>query len=112
MRKDKSYSMEVFQPAEILTLQLLMKQINSSFKNYEKGEIPFSIKTIMRREYSGITATILGFVFVDVLRVSFTQGAFEFTPMHGYVTVGALLISVIFRSLKHYTKVLFEADRS
>lgn len=83
-----------------------------SFKNYEKGEIPFSIKTIMRREYSGITATILGFVFVDVLRESFTKEAVEFTPMHGYVTIGALLISVVFRSLKHYTKVLFESDRS
>jgi protein-S-isoprenylcysteine O-methyltransferase Ste14 len=83
-----------------------------SFKNYEKGEIPFSIKTIMRREYSGITATILGFVFVDVLRESFAKEAFEFTPIHGYVTIGALLISVVFRSLKHYTKVLFESDRS
>lgn len=83
-----------------------------SFKNYEKGEISFSIKTIMRREYSGITATILGFVFVDVLRESFAKEAFEFTPMHGYITIGALLISVVFRSLKHYTKVLFESDRS
>lgn len=82
------------------------------FKNYEKGEIPFSMKTILRREYSGVTATILGFVFVDVMRQSFSTGNFVFTPVHGYVLIGALLISAVLRSLKHYTKVLFEEDRS
>jgi len=39
-----------------------------SFKNYEKAPISFSMKTILRREYSGITATIIGFLFVDILR--------------------------------------------
>jgi protein-S-isoprenylcysteine O-methyltransferase Ste14 len=83
-----------------------------NFKNYEKSSIPFSMKTIMRREYSGITATILGFVFVDFLRGSFEAKEVQFTDMQMYVAIGALLISVLFRSLKHYTKLLYEADRS
>lgn len=83
-----------------------------SFKNYEKSSIPFSLKTILRREYSGVTATILGFVFVDFLRGSFEAKEVQFTDMQMYVAIGALLISVLFRSLKHYTKLLYEADRS
>lgn len=83
-----------------------------SFKNYEKTDIPFSMKTILRREYSGVTATIISFVFVDVLRNSFEMKAFVWKDSQTYVIIGALLISLILRSLKHYTKIISEADRS
>jgi len=83
-----------------------------SFKRYEPSSISFSLKTILRREYAGITATILGFVFVSVLRASFDAGAFVFTPNHIVVTLIALAISLILRSLKHYTSLLKEDDRS
>jgi protein-S-isoprenylcysteine O-methyltransferase Ste14 len=83
-----------------------------SFKNYEKTPIPFSIKTIMRREYSGITATILGFVFIDFFRDWFTSGEVQWKMNHGIVVFIALLISLVFRTLKHNTKILFEEDRS
>ena len=83
-----------------------------SFKNKVPSEIPFSMKTILRREYSGVTATILGFLFVDFLRVWFTAGEVQWKMSHLIVLIVALSISFILRSLKHYTKVLFEADRS
>jgi protein-S-isoprenylcysteine O-methyltransferase Ste14 len=83
-----------------------------SFKNYVKNEIPFSMKTILRREYSGITATIISFVFVDVLRNSFINKTFVWTLNQTYIVIGALLISLILRSLKHYTSLLNEEDRS
>jgi len=83
-----------------------------SMKNYQKGEIPFSLKTILRREYSGITATIIGFLFIDLLRNFFADGKLEWTTNYTIILVVALSISLVFRSLKHYTKVLFEDDRS
>jgi protein-S-isoprenylcysteine O-methyltransferase Ste14 len=83
-----------------------------SMKNHIPTEIPFSMKTILRREYSGVTATILGFVFVDVLRVWFTTNELTFSQNQLIVTIVALSISLVLRSLKHYTKILFEADRS
>lgn len=84
-----------------------------SRKNHIKNEIPFSIKTIMRREYSGVTATILGFLFVDICRHFFLLGTnFKWTLSFTIITISALLISLIFRSLKHYTKLLHEEDRS
>lgn len=83
-----------------------------SMKNYEKSEIPFSMKTILRREYSGITATIIGFLFVEILRdYKFNQG-FENNNMYWVVLGTALGFSLILRSLKHYTKLLNEEDRS
>lgn len=83
-----------------------------SFKNKVKSEIPFSFKTTLRREYSGITATILGFVFVDFLRVWFTSGEPQWRKEHLIVLIVAFGITLVLRSLKHYTKVLHEDDRS
>lgn len=83
-----------------------------SMKNYQKGDIPFSMKTIMRREYSGITATALGFIFVAYLREWFMTEKLPTSLNYVYWTIGALLISLIFRTLKHNTKILFEEDRS
>lgn len=83
-----------------------------SFKNKVGTEIPFSMKTILRREYSGISATIIGFVFVDFLRDWFVVGEVQWKFTHLIVLVVALLISLILRTLKHNTKLLFEADRS
>ncbi|MEY4604498.1 MAG: hypothetical protein RIT43_1790 [Bacteroidota bacterium] len=83
-----------------------------SFKNYVPGNIPFSMKTILRREYSGVTATIIGFVFVAFLRDWFSTGELHFKWIYGVVTGVALLITLVFRTLKHHTKVLFEEDRS
>jgi protein-S-isoprenylcysteine O-methyltransferase Ste14 len=83
-----------------------------SMKNYKKGEIPFSMKTIMRREYAGISATMLGFIFVAFLRDWFSTGKFPTSMNYIYWTAGALLISLIFRTLKHNTKILHEEDRS
>lgn len=83
-----------------------------SFKNYERSSIPFSFKTTLRREYSGITATILGYVFVDWLRNVFLNGTYELTNGQFITLSVALLISIVLRSLKHYTRVLFEEDRS
>lgn len=83
-----------------------------SFKNYEKTDIPFSMKTILRREYSGISATIIGFVFIDFFRAWFEAGQVQWELSHGIVVLIALLISFVLRTLKHKTKVLYEEDRS
>lgn len=83
-----------------------------SMKNHIPTEIPFSMKTILRREYSGITATILGFVFVDVLRVWFSTEELTISKNQQIAIIVGVAISLVLRSLKHYTKVLYEADRS
>jgi protein-S-isoprenylcysteine O-methyltransferase Ste14 len=83
-----------------------------NMKNYVKGDIPFSMKTILRREYSGITATIIGFVFVDLLRNFFADGFLEWNQNYTIVLIIAGSISLVLRTLKHNTRVLYEEDRS
>lgn len=83
-----------------------------SCKNKVKSEIPFSFKTTLRREYSGITATILGFLFVDFLREWFKYGEIHWKTSHLIVLIVALSISLVFRTLKHNTSLLNEEDRS
>ncbi|MEZ4889706.1 MAG: hypothetical protein R2779_03815 [Crocinitomicaceae bacterium] len=83
-----------------------------SCKNKVKSDIPFSFKTTLRREYSGITATILGFLFVDFLRDWFTSGQVQWKTTHLIVLIVALGISLVFRTLKHNTTLLNEDDRS
>ncbi|MFN5416378.1 MAG: methyltransferase family protein [Flavobacteriia bacterium] len=83
-----------------------------SFKNYEKTEIPFSFKTILRREYSGISATIISFLFIDFFKRLFELKEVKFELYQGIILAIAILYSLILRTLKHKTKILFEEDRS
>lgn len=83
-----------------------------SMKNYVKSDIPFSMKTIFRREYSGVSATIIGFLFVDIFRDAIISGSFVYHHYYGIVFGVAIFISLFFRTLKHNTKILFEEDRS
>jgi protein-S-isoprenylcysteine O-methyltransferase Ste14 len=83
-----------------------------SFKNYEKTPIKFSMKTILRREYSGVTATIIAFLFIDFFKRLFEHKEVKFELYQGIILIAAILITLILRTLKHKTKILFEEDRS
>lgn len=82
------------------------------FSQWKPSLVPLSIKTILRREYSGILATALGFAFVNTGRHYF-MGA---SPVPGKLTlillISALIWALIFRSLKKYTTLLHEEGRS
>jgi protein-S-isoprenylcysteine O-methyltransferase Ste14 len=82
------------------------------FANYTPNAVPFSIVSILRREYSGALATVIGFVFIDDLRRYFSTESFEWnTPWHIALAITAL-VALVLRSLKHYTGLLKESDRS
>jgi len=82
------------------------------FKKYTKNTVPFSLKSILRREYSGVLATVVSFVFIDDLRRYFNYGLFEWKTTWHYVLLVTIAIVLILRSLKHHTKVLSEEGRS
>jgi len=82
------------------------------FKKYIKGGIPFSLKSVLRREYSGVLATVFSFAFVDHLRYFFNTGEFDPLRSSSYVLIIALLATLILRTLKHSTGILIEEDRS
>lgn len=81
-------------------------------RKYVKNVVPFSFVSVLRREYSGVLATVIGFVFIDDLRIYFDNSFFEiYSPAH-YILFATLIIVLILRSLKHHTKLLSESGRS
>ncbi len=83
-----------------------------SFKNYTKTTIPLSFKSILRREYAGILASVIGFSFIDVIRIYVETNILNFTPVVLCVLLISLVLVLVLRSLKHYTNILTEIDRS
>lgn len=79
---------------------------------YIKGDIPFSMKSVLRREYSGVLATVFSFAFIDHLRHFFETGGFDPFRTSSYVLAGTIVITLLLRTLKHSTRVLDEAGRS
>lgn len=82
-----------------------------SFKNYIPSSTPFSMRTVLRREYAGVLATVIGFVFVEVARVYFHETVFEFPDFHMKFLAGTVVVTLILRSLKKYTSVLKDKER-
>lgn len=83
-----------------------------SFKNFKKSVVPFSMKVVLRREYSGVMATVVGFVFVAVFRDYFISGVLEFNMNYLIVLGVFLFITLFLRTLKHRTRLLHEEGRS
>jgi protein-S-isoprenylcysteine O-methyltransferase Ste14 len=79
---------------------------------YRKSTMILSLKSVFRREYSGVLATVFGFWFIDNLRFYFETGSFDYTRASNIVLAVTIIVVFILRSLKHYTKVLDEKGRS
>jgi len=82
------------------------------FRKYVRNEMPLSLKSILKREYSGVLATVVGFVFIDDLRRYFETGQFEPETTAHWVLGATIILVLILRSLKHYTQVFKEEGRS
>lgn len=84
-----------------------------AFKQFEKSEIPFSLKTVLRREYSGFFAMTLMYTVVDYITAfrfdsSIVTDQFPFLPIRisFIILVMALLLMLTLRTLKHHSKIL------
>jgi protein-S-isoprenylcysteine O-methyltransferase Ste14 len=82
-----------------------------AFGKFVNPLVPFSMKTVLRREYSGILATVIGFVFIDLLRHLFEYREFRISDVSLYALIAAVLMAVILRTLKRTGK-LSEEGRS
>ncbi len=82
------------------------------FRLYRKNIVPFSLRSVLRREYSGMLATVIGFVFIADLRFFFKSSTIELETTGHIVLIAAMVLALILRSVKHYTKLLSEEGRS
>ena len=82
-----------------------------SLKKMKPSEIGFSIKAVLRREYSGMFAAVTAFVFVDVVRDYFNESSFTLNKTYIYCLGVAAVLALLLRSLKHYTTLLADKNR-
>ncbi|MFN8164971.1 MAG: isoprenylcysteine carboxylmethyltransferase family protein [Bacteroidia bacterium] len=80
--------------------------------SFRKSSIPFSLKSVLRREYSGVLATVIGFVFVEFL-ITYKIWRVYFVTRNWLILLAVTaVITLVLRSLKHYTSLLKEEGRS
>lgn len=82
-----------------------------SFSNYQKSAVSFSPKAVFRREYSGVLATVIGFVYIQFLRNFFALQKVFISTNFITVLIITAAAALILRSLKHYTNVLREEEK-
>lgn len=83
-----------------------------AFSKYKPTHIPFSLKSVLRREYSGVLAVAISFLFVDLLRLFFAGQHIDWNRPTVWAVGVSLLLSVILRTLKRKTTLLKEEGRS
>jgi hypothetical protein len=83
-----------------------------SIFNFKKSITPFSIITVLRREYSSLLACVVGFTYIEILKNYVITGKWKINELTFYILLGMFIVVLILRSLKHYTGLLIEGDRS
>jgi protein-S-isoprenylcysteine O-methyltransferase Ste14 len=84
-----------------------------SFNNYITSEMDFSLKAVLRREYSGVLATLVAFNFIIFVRQYFHPGSFNFSEdLLIKINLPILLLVGVLKLLKKFTHVLSDSNRS
>ena len=79
---------------------------------FKKSHIPFSIISVMRREYSGVLASVIGFLFVEFIRNFFQEKDILIPKTGWYILAITVILSLTLRTFKRRTSILDEKDRS
>ena len=83
-----------------------------SFKKFKKSSLPFSFKSILRREYAGVLAIVVGFSFVEIVRTYFLTNSLNMSPVIFKILIFISILVFVLRYMKHNTNILDETDRS
>ena len=83
-----------------------------NLKLYKSSIIPFSFKSVLRREYSGVLATVIGFIFVELIRGYFSNGEWFISQSFLCLLFTVSFVALFLRTLKHHTDLLSEDGRS
>jgi len=80
--------------------------------NFKKSDTPFSIITVLRREYASVLSAVIGFSYIEVLRSYIINGSLIISDLTLSILLGVTSVVIILRTLKHYTHLLNEKGRS
>ena len=80
-------------------------------KNWRPPNLPFSLKTVLKREYSGIFGIIAAFTFLEVVGDMFIEGSFKLDLMWSIIFSTGLIFYFILMFIKKKTKILYVTGR-
>lgn len=80
------------------------------WKQFEKGDVPFHFRSVLRREYAGIFAITLCFTLVDYIRFAMVNfGSWSdacWVRPSGIICAVMLVLMLVLRTLKHHSRLL------
>lgn len=76
------------------------------FKNYQKSNLRFSLRNVLKREYNGLFAMILSFTILDIAANYVAMRKFELDMLCQILLGFGFLVWLILRILKKTTKIL------
>ena len=80
------------------------------WRQFQKGDVPFHFKSVLRREYSGIFAITLCFTLVDYIRFAMVNyGSWTevcWIRFSGIICVVMFFLMLVLRTLKHHSRLL------
>ena len=76
------------------------------WRQWRPPSLPFSWKSVLRREYAGFLGICFAFFVGDVAGESVVQGRLTYERHWAALVVFALVASVVLRTLRRHTKVL------
>ena len=85
----------------------LPKKLNMSISS-----VKFSFKSILRREYASYLSAISGLLFIDIVRGIINNNLVHLELSKLIFFLVSMVIVLFLRTLKHYTPLLNEIDRS
>jgi protein-S-isoprenylcysteine O-methyltransferase Ste14 len=80
-------------------------------KGYQKPELPFSVKNVLKREYTGFALTMICFSFINILKHYAYHDQPAMDMIWQILLPSSLVIYFVLRSLKKHTKVLHVEGR-
>lgn len=88
-----------------------VKAVIPRFKGFVKPSLPFSFKSVLKREYNGLVNIFIIFVALDLFRNYFVSERIYLTPMWLYIGIPAGLIWVAVRLIHKKTSWFENAGR-
>jgi hypothetical protein len=73
--------------------------------------LPFSVRNVLRREYSGFFGLIATFVILEIISDYVATGSFRLDPIWAGIFAASLVIYLVLRTLKRQTRVLHVEGR-
>lgn len=76
------------------------------FKGFKKAELPFSVRNVLKREYTGFTLTIFCFSLINFLKYWSYFNTPDLDPIWLFLLPFSMIVYLVLRSLKKHTQIL------